>query len=268
MFGIRAKTEGINTGGLNGAFFLEVLDRYPNGTALVRNMHDVGKIKCPQVRATIETDLIYPLLRGRSMARWHYKPEEYVLIVQDPKEQRGYRENWMQETHPLTWSYLKRFEKLLKERKAFKKFFDLHRDPFYSMYSVSTYTFAPYKVVLMDISATVKAAAIVDGLANEMVIPEHTTIFSMTESPEEAYYVAAVLNSSPVNTVVSGYIVDNHLSTHPIENVIVPKFDPMNTLHMHLATLSRDAHLAAAQGNEEVLKAVEQVITQSVQHLW
>jgi hypothetical protein len=50
--------EGINTGGLNGAYFLQVLDRYPNGTMLIRNMHDVGKIKCPQVQETLSIFII------------------------------------------------------------------------------------------------------------------------------------------------------------------------------------------------------------------
>jgi hypothetical protein len=259
---------GIYTGGLNGAYFLEVLDRYPNGTVLIRNMHDVGKIKCPQVRATLEADLVYPLLRGRSLARWSFKPEGHVLIVQDSETQCGYPESWMQETHPLTWSYLKRFEKLLRERKAFKKFFDPSRDPFYSMYDISHYTFEPYKVAWMDISATVKAAAIVEGSGNSMPMPEHTVMFLTTDSAEEAYYVTAVLNSDLVNTVIAGYIVDNHLSTHPVENIVIPKFDPTSTFHTRLASLSRDAHLAAAQHDQGGVMAAEMAVNQAVRELW
>ena len=142
---------------------------------LIRNMHDVGKIKCPKVQATIEADLVYPLLRGRSVGRWLSKPEGYVLIVQDPGTQRGYPEKWMQETHPLTWVYLKKFEKLLRERKAFKKFFDPKKDPFYSMYDISEYSFAPYKVVWMDVSATMKATVIANFHGNEMPIPRTQT---------------------------------------------------------------------------------------------
>jgi len=46
----------------------------------------------------------------------------------------------------LTWAYIRKFEKLLRQRKAFKKFFDEAKDAFYSMYSVGEYTFLPYKV--------------------------------------------------------------------------------------------------------------------------
>src|SRR5262249_47490540 len=149
------------------------------------------------------------------------------------------QESWMQETHPLAWSYLKNFKKLLKERKAFQKFFDPEKDAFYSMYAIGSYTFAPHKVAWMDISATVKATVIPEASGNEMIMPEHTVIFLTTRSADEAYYVAAVLNSEPVGTVISGYIVDNHLSTHPIENVIIPKYDSKSSTHQELVILSR-----------------------------
>ena len=259
---------GIYTGGLNGAYFLEVLDRLPNGTVLIRNMHDVGKIECPRVKATIEADLVHPLLRGRSVARWRYEPAGHVLIVQDPKTQCGYPEKWMQETHPLTWAYLTKFEKLLRERKAFRKFFDPEKDPFYSMYAISDYTFAPFKAAWMDISSTVKAVVIARGKGNDLAIPEHTVMFLTTKSEDEAHYVTALLNSKAVNTVVSGYIVDNHLSTHPIENVVIPKYDPMDKTHTKLAVLSKTAHEAMTNNDGKAVKKAQKTIDETVCDLW
>jgi hypothetical protein len=189
-------------------------------------------------------------------------------MVQDPEARKGYSESWMQETHPLTWAYLKKFEKLLRERKAFKKFFDSEKDPFYSMYSVAAYTFSPYKVSWMDISATVKAAAIVSGTGNDLPIPEHKLHFLTAGSADEAYYVAAVMNSVPVNTVISGYIVDNCVGTHPIDNVAIPAFDSRNDVHRQLVKASRQAHQAAASGNSEMLIQAEKSINQTVQGLW
>jgi hypothetical protein len=72
----------------------------------------------------------------------------------------------------------------------------------------------------MDVSATMKATVIANFHGNEMPIPEHKLMLLTTDTADEAFYVAAVLNSDPVNTVVSGYIVDNSVSTHPIENII------------------------------------------------
>src|SRR5437879_7050586 len=51
------------------------------------------------------------------------------------RSQKGYPEKWLQETHPLTWKYLRKFEKQLRRRKAILKAFDLSKDPFYTMRS-------------------------------------------------------------------------------------------------------------------------------------
>jgi hypothetical protein len=259
---------GIYTGGLNGAYFLDVLDKRPDGTLFVTNLCDVGKIKCPNVQATIEADLIHPLVRGRSVARWSAKPEGYVLLVQDPATQRGYSEEWLQENYPLTWSYLTQFEELLLNRKAFLKFFNSDRDPFYSMYSITNDTFARYKVVWMDISATTKAAVLVGGEHSPLPIPEHTVMFLTTDTEDEAHYVTAILNSDLVNTVVSGYIVDNHLSTHPIENIVIPKYDATNQVHERLSSLSREAHLAVSRADSASLVSIEKDINSIVGKVW
>lgn len=258
---------GVYSGGLNGVYFVEIVERYPNGTVLIRNMHDVGKIKCPQVQMVVEEDLLFPLIRGRSVAQWKYEPCGHIFLVQDPATQRGYREEWMQQTHPLTWAYFKKFEDQLRTRKAFLKFYDPGKDPFYSMYDVGDYTMAANKVAWMDVSATMKATAIVSsGL--EMPMPEHKVMFLVTETAEEAYYVTAVLNSQIVNTIISGYVVDNCISTHPVENIVVPKFDRGNKTHAHLAQLSQAAHDAAKSGESKKLSAIEKTINKEVEALW
>ncbi len=259
---------GIYTGGLNGAYFLEVLAQNPNGTILVRNVHDTGKIACPRVEATLEADLVHPLLRGRSVAKWAARPEGHVLILQDPSTQRGFPEDWLQETHPLTWAYIKKFEKLLRKRKAFLKFFDPKKDPFYSMYAVGNYTFARHKVVWMDVSSTMKAAVVSVDDGVSMPVPEHKLILIAAGRIEEAHYLAAVLNCERVNMVVSGYIVDNSVSTHPIDNIQIPKFNPADSVCVRLADLSKKAHEAARAGNDAGVEDAERQINEVVGSIW
>ena len=59
-------------------------------------------------------------------------------------------------------------------------------------------------VFLADVSATMKAVVLPEGAGNDMMIPEHKVMFLTTESADEAHYVAAVFNSEPVGTVISG----------------------------------------------------------------
>lgn len=259
---------GVFTGGLNGAYFVEVLEWNPNGTAKVRNLHDTGKIHCPSVTATVESRLLHPVLRGRDVGRWRNRPAHHVLMVQDVRTQKGYAEEWLQQECPLAWAYFKRFEKLLRARKAFQKFFDPERDPFYSMYSVTADTMTPDKVCWMDISATMQAS-VIEAVAHEsLVIPEHTVMFVAAGSSDEAHYLAAVLNSGVVGTTIAGYAVDNHLSTHPIENVVIPRFDGGNALHSHLSHLSQAAHEGAARQDERVVRAAQKAIDKEVPGLW
>lgn len=258
---------GFNTGGLNGCFFLNVLERYPNGTVLIENMHDVGKISCKKVRTTIEDDLVFPLLRGRSIGRWKHGLAGHVLLVQDRESKRGYLERWMQETHPLTWTYLRTFEKQLRARSAYKKFYS-DDDPFYSMYNIGSYTFAPHKVVWMDVSANMKTTVVSSDPGNDMPMPEHKLMLLTTETESEAHYVASVLNSEPFDTVVSGYIVDNSVSTHPIANIRIPKFDPADSTHSKLSEFSREAHEATSRQSENSLKKVEREIDRTARKLW
>jgi len=259
---------GLYSGGLNGAFFLEILDRFPDGTFLVRNLYDVGKIECPRIQAPIEGDLIYPLLRGRSMGRWRAESEEHILILQDPETQKGYPEDWLQTTHPLAWAYIRKFEKQLRERKLFQKFFDPKKDPFYSMYFVTECTFQRHKVAWMDVSATMKAVVMPEGDGNDMIIPEHKVMFLTTNTSDEAHYVAAVFNSEPVGTVISGYIVDNSVSTHPVENIVIPRFDPNSPIHRELAKLSRACHRAMSKADHAGVAASEKLINVAVGVLW
>jgi hypothetical protein len=102
----------------------------------------------------------------------------------------------------------------------------------------------------MDVSATMKAVAIVAPDGTAMPIPEHKLMFLATDSADEAHYVAAVLNCDLVSTVIAGYAVDNHISTHPIENIVIPQFDPLDKRHVRLAEFSRAAHAAAAGADE------------------
>lgn len=80
--------QGVNTGGLNGCFWIRVLDKRPGGELLIENLHDVGEIEVKQVQAVIEPDLVYPLLRGSDVHRWYAEPSAHIILAQDPKRRK------------------------------------------------------------------------------------------------------------------------------------------------------------------------------------
>ena len=108
----------------NGVYWLEITGKNNAGQVIARNLSDVGKLEgIEQVETALEPDLLYPLVRGRDVNRWRAQASAYLLNVQDPEERRGYDEDWLKTEHPLTYGYLLRFEKVLRQRSGFRNTF-------------------------------------------------------------------------------------------------------------------------------------------------
>ncbi|HDR06557.1 MAG TPA: SAM-dependent DNA methyltransferase, partial [Candidatus Coatesbacteria bacterium] len=231
--------EGVNTGGLNGCYWIRILDRLPNGELLIENLHDVGKIKVEHVQTVIEPDLVYPLLRGRDVQRWRAEPSAHIILAQNPKTRTGIPEAEMKRRWPKTFAYLKRFEGdpkkpkrgTLRGRSGYKLYFN-STDPFYSMYDVGPYTMAEWKVLWPEVGNTI-SAGVCGPLAIEKAkpsLPDHTIVAVSCKSGDEAFFVTGLLNSAPATVAVEAYIV-LHPSPHVMKNIAVPEFNMSNSVH-------------------------------------
>lgn len=276
--------EGANSGGANGVYWVEILAHRPDGLVVVRNVTEGAKRKVESVTVELEPDLLYPLLRGRDVRRWHANPLLRILMVQDPTTRRGIAESIMQHRWPKTWAYLKRFETPLRQRSVFRRYFTrkgrggrvVETGPFYSMIDVGDYTFAPWKVVWTRL-ARVEAAVV--GLADgKPVVPQETVTLVDCASEDEAHYIAALINSLPFQFAATAYSQvggKSMGSMHLLEYLRIPRYDPDNPLHERLATLSKQAHELAAtafsariSGAQTALKQVEAEIDQAAAELW
>ena len=248
---------GSYTGGLNGAYWVEVLARRTDGTLLIRNLHDVGKIAVEAVETVIEPDLVYPLLRGRDVRRWQAAPSASIILAQDPDTRSGVDPAWMRQRLPLTYEYLARFEPQLRARRSGVVRDLMDKGAFYSMYAVGPYTMAPWKVVWPEVGSTVEAAVV--GIADgRPVIPDHTLILVPLETETEAHFVGSVLNSPTARALVAAYVT-GHPSPHVLEHVRVPRFDPANELHAQIAELGRRAATSGLVDDVELEALVRQL---------
>jgi len=255
----------------NGIYWLRMLERRPEGLLVVENLHDVGKKKVKQVRMVIEPDLVYPLLWGRDVGQWQAKPSACILMVQDPQKRVGYDESWLKVQYPLTYAYLKEFEEILGERSGYKKYFDLQKDSFYSLYDVAEYTFAPYKVVWHWIAIGLTACVVADW-EGKLTIPEHNTSFASFDDVVEAHYVCALLNAAPCDFTIRAYAAGGEgglASPKSLQIVHIPRFSNTD-MQNRLASLSQRVRQLAAQGKEgeEELCRVEEEIDHKVAELW
>jgi len=197
--------EGVNTGGANAVYWVNIVLKHPDGLVVVRNITEGAKVKVDEVTEPIEPDLLYPLLRGRDVQRWKAEPSAWILMVQDPEERRGYDEEWLQENCPRTYGYLKRFEEVLRERRS-RGISDMLKKgaPFYTMFAVGTYTFAPWKVVWPNIASALNAAVVASS-EGKVVVPQHIVTLVACETEDEAHYICALINSSSANFTARAY---------------------------------------------------------------
>lgn len=251
---------------LNGAYWLRVLDKRPDGMLIIENLHDVGRKKVSKVQAVIEPDLVYPLLRGRDVSRWKAQPSAYLLLAQNPETRNGWEEAMMKERWPKTYDYLKQLEGPLRARSGYKKYFDPGKDPFYAMYNIGPYTLAPYKVGWAREDRWLRASVIWKSEEGKLIMPDQTVQFIPVKDFLEAHYVCSLLNNTIAMLIPRAYTTD--ITTHILSVTRIVKFDDQNPLHTALAKLSQEAHELAAEGKDEHLKEVEKEIDGKAATLW
>jgi SAM-dependent methyltransferase len=258
---------GVYTGGANAVYWLQIVGTRPDGLAVVRNLTQGAKRTAKQVQAAIEGDLIHPLLRGRDVQRWRAEPSASILMVQDPEKRQGYDEDWLRAEYPRTYAYLKDFEDVLRQRasQAVRRLMEI--GPFYSMFAVGDYTFAPYKVVWRE-QASGMTVAVTGAFEGRTVVPDHKLMLVDFDRSDEAHYLCALLNSSPARFIVLSYGISTAMTTHVLDNVQVPPFEDDNHLHMKLTGLSEVAHEATAARDTARVQGIEEEIDQLAAELW
>lgn len=258
--------EGANTGGANAVFWVELQASSPIRVT-VRNFIEGARKAVPRVRTTMERDLLFPLLRGQNVARWRAIPEQSILITHRPgMKLRAIPEAEMKSTFPGVFSYVRRFETLLRERPAYKRYFKAIA-PFYSLFNIGEYTFAPWKVVWRE-QALPFRAAVVGPAEDKVVIPDHKLMMVVAESESEAHYLCGALNSLPVSAAVAAYTIETQISTHVLQHIRVPRFSREDPIHRHLASASGKAHGAMRNSDREQLRRAEAAIDRWAARLW
>ncbi len=179
----------------------------------------------------------------------------------------GIPETEMKRKYPKTYNYLKEFEDQLRKRSGYRRYFK-QTDPFYSMYNVGPYTLAPWKVMWPEVGHTTHTGVCgpLKVESEKPALPDHTIIAVSCQSGEEAHYVCALLNSSPVQAAVRGYIV-LHPSPHVLEHIAIPRFSSTNELHCHLADLSYRCHTTINDDGQKIYD-LEAEIDEIAAKLW
>ncbi|MBM3313024.1 hypothetical protein FJY70_00360 [candidate division WOR-3 bacterium] len=266
-----------------GVYWVRVKEVRPDGRIVIENLSTKGKTEVRRTSLALEPDFVYPTVSGRELSKFGTRGSFYAIVVQDPESREGVAEDKLLSAAPLTHAYLSGFERTLRRRAAFRKYYCeaiRERDgrvqfkplaPFYSQYNIGTWTFARYRVTWKRMASRIEAAVLSSvrtPLGTKPLISTDTTSFIALDDKQEAHYLCALLNSDIVDSYVRSFSSAGRGFGAPsvMANVAIPKFDPQNKLHARLAELSLQAHKLVKAG--KTVDDIQQEIDAAARKLW
>jgi hypothetical protein len=226
--------KGITTD-LNGAYFVRVLSR--SGDHL-----DVEAVPArTPVRAgrfSIESSLVYPLLKGAAEVRAFEASGDLAVIV--PNRTIGVVSD--PGLPPRARRHFARFRAKLEARSTWRT--RMPDAPYWAIYNVGPYTFAPWKVVWAEQARGLAAAVVgerVVGVDTKPVVPDHKIYFVPFDDPEPAHYLCALLNAPCVRAAIDAFTVKLQVGTL-FQHVHLPPYVDTDPVHRALAACRGGVH--------------------------
>ncbi len=156
-------------------------------------------------RAQIESELVYPLIKGGNISPWRFS-FKYILVPHRRDENWSpIPEKTLQEDFRETYEHFERYRSELQNRALFKASVENVKDPapFYSIMEISDNKVDSAKVAFAKHATQLEAAFIpaeldIPQLGSRATILDTSAYFVATNSREEGLLVTAFLNSIPV----------------------------------------------------------------------
>lgn len=237
--------KGITTD-LNGAYFVRVLGpgHAPGALRVINDAATRGKA-VPVHTFDIEEALVFPLLKGaKQIEPFRVEAPGSAVILPNTRVNRIPDETSFQHAYPLAHEHFTWIERetggALSSRSTYRRM--LARAPFFSVYNVGDYTFAPFKVVWAEI-----ARSLVAGLAtvhpilpgdSKVIVPDHKVYFAPFDQLEPALFLCALLNSSDVRAYVDATTEKLQVGSL-LDRVKLPAFDPKDERHLSIVAFAK-----------------------------
>jgi hypothetical protein len=299
-----------------GVFLCRVLAVQPSKSLMVTNDPSLGDTPVPQMPPSrIEDQNVFPVVRGRDIQKWKAVPV-YAAIITNTSTKRDDipSEEQFKKSHPNTFDYLFAMREWALGREKFWQFFsrkhlsvkslsaaevkslgnyvrsagraenghyiyEVADGPFYSLFNVGPYSFAPYKVAWPMGASRMRAAVLTEfsfevqggKTTSRCVIPATgTTSYVSFDDEDEANYLCAVLNSSLVDAYISSFSSAGRGFGAPsvVSKFNIPDYDKGSALHRALSDLSKKCHAAAFRNDADVVMTLEAEIDERASKLW
>lgn len=220
----------------NGIFWVKECSEDRDGLTTIQNDAGIGKTKgIPTVRAPVETQHIFPLLRGRGVSKFRARPDAELRYFVPQRQMHGDAELHL--NSPFAYSFLRNFKSELERRSSLKRF--QKGKPYYSLWSIGEYTFSPFKVLWKEIGGGKFEVAYVGSadIAGRpvVVIPDHKLYFIPVETEYEAAFLTGFLGSTPISKAIASYGASLSFGASVASYVNIPTYDPSSAEMRELA---------------------------------
>lgn len=256
----RART-GVFTGGANAVYWLNI-EGDEGECVEVSNIVQRAKRKVASVKADIEKDYVFPMLKGSNVKKWNVTYDTYLLCPHTVETKMWpVSQEVMKAETPKTYEYLLKFKEDLDDRKGFAGWEkDIQRQEFHAILRIGDYTFSNYKVIWKYIASEFVCAVIstVEDkyLGRKMLLPNEKIMYVSFEDETEAYYLCGMLSSTYVADCVKSYMNPTSISAHVLNKLNIPQFDNTNQDHLNIARLCKEGH-----GKKNIKEYIAQIDT-------
>lgn len=258
--------KGIEPAGAKGVYILKKPVVTSNGLKITNDMTRQRRMDLKnkgEHEGIVEDDFIYPMLGGRNIQRWKVVSNEFMIVPHKIDTPYGLAEEKLADEAPRTYKWLEFYkEGLLASRIQNVKFFNPDKQPWYRLDNVGSYIFSKYKVVWKEQVKSFSAVAIgeystlpnadlkiFDG-KDKPVVVDSKVLMLATNSMEEAYYVAGILNAPFIRNIIDAYAVGLNRGIDVLKNIKVPKFDNKNSIHIKISNISKKIHELSKENDD------------------
>jgi SAM-dependent methyltransferase len=249
---------GLHTRGANGIFFIDLVstDR-PGRRLLVKNRPEEGKNPAVKARrGWVEADLVRPLLRGRDVAPWVANPSGHIITAYDPKHpDKLLTDEQMRRSYPAGFRWLRGHAGPLRARKAPPtRGWNLTGPDWARLEGPLAYMLQPNIVVVRELQRQPAAAIVTprfDKDLAETVSPliDHKLTFCAVDTPDEAVYLAAMINSTPIQELLASFANSLAVAPQTLARLPIPEFD----VRVHAAVVNAGGLAIKAAGSGEAI---------------
>jgi len=239
-----------------------------DGTAWFRNIQvNRSKYKIPQQRILLETQYMFPLVKGPGIGRFQYDdPDWYVSFPYEESDpHHPVSQSAFKSQSPLLYGFYKKFQQQFELQTAYSD--AIRRDKaFYGVARTGPYSFHDCYVAYRD--NTKWCATVIQkkhcpwGEEKRFLFQNHAVSICERRdggiiSAAEAWFVAGIFNTPIVENFI--YASSDNRSFKIRVPVHVPRFDATNAVHQQISALAKQAQHANTETRADIVQRIEQL---------